>query len=89
MKYQTDWRDGFRHLSNLFFVLSYLNFENGHVVLAASCTLKGEVLLAPSAIKHRSWSTVASSALFLAWRCQRLPVPFLGDFDPLPFLPFP
>ena len=65
MKYQTDWRDGFQHLSNLFFVLSYLNFENGHVVTAAGCTLLGEVLLAPSAIKQKSWSTIASSALFL------------------------
>ena len=65
MKYQTDWRDAVRHLSNLFFVMSYLNFEGGHIVLAACCTLTGEVLLAPSAIKHRSWSTVASSALFL------------------------
>ena len=78
VKYQTDWRDGFRHLANLFFVLCYLNFENGHVVVAASCTLIGELLLAPSAIKHRSWSTVASSALFLGLALSTLTRTFLG-----------
>ena len=80
MKYQTDWRDAVRHLSNLFFVMSYLNFEGGHIVLAACCTLTGEVLLAPSAIKHRSWSTVASSALFLALALSTLARTFLRTF---------
>jgi hypothetical protein len=78
MKYQTDWRDGFRHLSNLFFVLSYLNFENGHVVTAAGCTLLGEVLLVPSAIKQKSWSTIASSALFLGLALSTLGRGFFG-----------
>ena len=78
MKYQTDWRDGFRHLSNLFFVLSYLNFENGHVVAAAGCTLLGEVLLVPSAIKQKSWSTIASSALFLGLALSTLGRGFFG-----------
>ena len=80
MSYETDWRDAVRHLSNLFFVMSYLNFEGGHVVLAACCTLTGEVLLAPSAIKHRSWSTVASSALFLALALSTLARTFLRTF---------
>ena len=76
--YKTDWRDGIRHLSNIFFVFSYLNFENGHVMFAATCTLIGEMLLAPSAIKHRSWSTVASSALFLGLALSTLSSPFFG-----------
>ena len=66
MSYKTDWRDHIRHYSNLAFIGSYLFFENGMVVPAACCTLMGETLLAPSAIKHRSWSTVAVGGIFLA-----------------------
>ena len=65
MSYKTDWRDNLRHWSNLAFIGSYLFFENGHVVPAAFCTLAGETLLAPSAIKHRSWTTVAMGGIFL------------------------
>ena len=64
MKYQTDWRDQLRHFSNLAFVGSYIFFERGMVVPGACCTLTGELLLAPSAIKHRSWSTVAVGTVF-------------------------
>ena len=64
MKYQTDWRDQLRHFSNLAFVGSYMFFERGMVVPGACCTLTGEILLAPSAIKHRSWSTVAVGTVF-------------------------
>ena len=65
MKYQTDWRDTFRHFSNVCFVGSYLFFERGLVLQGACCTVVGEMFLAPSAIKHRSWSTVIVGGLFL------------------------
>ena len=65
MSYQVCWRDHVRHVANMFFVLSYLNFENGHVAIAACCTLAGELLVVPSALKHRSWSTVIVSAVFM------------------------
>jgi hypothetical protein len=65
MSYKTDWRDKVRHIANMCFVLSYLNFENGHIAIAACCTLVGELLITPSALKHRSWSTVAVSAVFM------------------------
>ena len=65
MKYRTDWRDSLRHVCNLFAVAAYICFEHGHVLAAAVCTLLAEVLLTPSAIKHRSWSTMMSSMLFL------------------------
>lgn len=64
--YKTDYRDTLRHFSNLAFVGSYLFFERGMVLPGACCTVAGEILLAPSAIKHRSWSTVAVGAVFLA-----------------------
>ena len=63
--YKTDWRDQLRHFSNLAFVGSYLCFERGMVLPGAFCTVTGELLLAPSAIKHRSWSTVAVGGVFL------------------------
>ena len=65
MSYQTTWHDQLRHFANLAFICSYLFFENGHVVPAAFCTLTGETLLAPSAIKHRSWTTVAVGGVFM------------------------
>ena len=64
-KYQETWQDYLRHVANLFFVLSFVNFEHGRVMTASVCTLAGELLLAPSAFKHRSWSTVATGALFI------------------------
>lgn len=65
MKYQTDYRDTLRHFSNVAFVGSYLFFEQGMVLPGACCTITGELLLAPSAIKHRSWSTVVVGGVFL------------------------
>lgn len=64
--YKTDWRDTLRHFSNLAFVGSYLFFERGMILPGACCTVTGELLLAPSAIKHRSWSTVVVGGVFLA-----------------------
>ena len=63
--YKTDWRDNLRHVANVFFVCSYLCLERGHLVVGAMCTFAGETMLAPSAIKHRSWSTVAVGAMFM------------------------
>ena len=65
-RYQTTWHDTLRHFSNLAFVGSYLFFERGMVLPGACCTVTGEILLAPSAIKHRSWSTVVVGGVFLA-----------------------
>lgn len=65
MKYQVTWHDTLRHIANCLFVGSYLCFEHGYVLPAATCTLVAESLLIPSAIKQKSWSTIASSALFL------------------------
>jgi hypothetical protein len=64
MKYKTDWRDVIRHLSNLCFVGSYLFFERGMIAPAACCTIAGEIMLAPSALKQKSWSTVIVGGLF-------------------------
>lgn len=64
MRYQTDWRDTARHFANFTFVGSYLFFERGMVLQGAFCTLTGELLLAPSAWKHRSWSTIVVGGLF-------------------------
>ena len=64
MKYETDWRDQWRHASNLAFIGSYLFLERGLLVPGALCTIAGEALLFPSAVKHRSWSTVAVGTVF-------------------------
>jgi hypothetical protein len=63
--YKADWRDLARHIANIFFVASYLSFERGCVIAAACCTLSGEILLIPSAFKHKSWSTVLVCFLFI------------------------
>lgn len=65
MEYKTDWRDNLRHLSNLVFISSYLCLERGFVIQGAALTILGETLLAPSAIKQRSWSTVLVGGIFL------------------------
>ena len=62
--YKSDFRDTLRHFSNLAFIGSYLFFEQGMTLPGACCTLAGEMLLAPSALKQRSWSTVALASLF-------------------------
>ncbi len=64
MKYDTDYRDTLRHFANFAFVGSYLCFERGLLWQGACCTLTGELLLAPSAWKHKSWSTIVVGALF-------------------------
>jgi len=78
-KYQETWQDHLRHVANLFFVLSFVNFEHGRVMIASACTLAGELLLAPSALKHRSWSTVATGALFVGLALSALGRGLLGS----------
>jgi hypothetical protein len=78
MKYRTDWRDTLRHFANFVFVGSYLFFERGMVVQGACCTLVGELLLAPSAWKHRSWSTIIVGGLFFTLAIGTLTRSFLG-----------
>jgi hypothetical protein len=70
MNYQTDWRDNLRHLANVCFIGTYLFFDRAMILQGACCTIVGELLLAPSAVKHRSWSTiiVGGISLFLALR---------------------
>jgi len=78
MSYKTDWRDNLRHVSNFCFIGSYLCFERGHVLAGACFTLAGESLLAPSALKHRSWSTVLVGGIFLALALRTLATGLLG-----------
>ena len=78
MKYKTDWRDAIRHLSNFCFVGSYLFFERSMIIPAACCTLVGELMLAPSAIKQRSWSTLIVGGLFFVLALGTLSTGLLG-----------
>lgn len=64
--YDTDWRDTLRHIANFCFIGSYLCLSNGALVFGSLFTLVGESMLAPSALKHRSWSTVLVGGIFLA-----------------------
>ena len=64
--YKTDWRDRIRHLANFCFVGSYLCLTHGNLLVGSLFTLLGESLLAPSALKHRSWSTLLVGGIFLA-----------------------
>jgi hypothetical protein len=64
MKYNVTWHDQVRHLSNVCFVGSYLCFERGLITAGACFTLMGEILLAPSAMKQKSWSTVIMGSVF-------------------------
>ena len=65
MKYQVDYRDHMRHVANACFIITYLAFEQKHVVLGAVFTLLGESLLIPSAIKQKSWSTYIVAGVFI------------------------
>ncbi len=78
MKYDTDWRDQLRHFANFAFVGSYLFFERGMLVPGACCTLTGELLLAPSAWKHKSWSTIVVGGLFFTLALGTLSRTLLG-----------
>jgi len=76
--YKTDYRDTLRHVANFCFIGSYLSFERGHVMVGACFTLAGESLLAPSAFKHRSWSTVLVGGIFLTLALGTLTRGLLG-----------
>ena len=65
IKYNTDWRDTFRHIANFCFIGSYLCLSNGMLIPGSLFTLVGESMLAPSALKHRLWSTVLVGGIFL------------------------
>ena len=78
MSYNTDWRDNLRHVSNFGFIGSYLCLERGYLVAGALFTICSELLLAPSALKHKSWSTLLVGGLFLALACGTLARSFLG-----------
>jgi hypothetical protein len=65
MSYRVCWRDRLRHLANFSFILTYIFFERGMVVPGAICTLLGESLFIPSAIKHKSWSTWMVAGIFI------------------------
>ena len=79
MKYQTDWRDTARHVANACFIGSYLCLSNGFLEAGSLFTLVGESLLAPSALKQRSWSTVIVGGIFLALALGTLTRCLLGS----------
>ena len=64
--YKVDWRDHARHFANACFVVSYVCLTNSMLLTGSCFTLLGELLLAPSALKHRSWSTLLVGGIFLA-----------------------
>lgn len=78
MSYKTDWRDNLRHVSNFCFIGSYLCFERGHVLAGACFTLVGESLLAPSALKQKSWSTIMVGSIFLVLALSTIARVILG-----------
>jgi hypothetical protein len=63
--YKTDWRDFLRHIANFCFIGSYLCLSNAMLVAGSLFTLVGETMLAPSAFKHKSWSTILVAGVFL------------------------
>ena len=63
--YKVDWRDHVRHIANACFIGSYLCLTNGMLVVGSLFTIVGESLLAPSALKQRSWSTLLVCSIFL------------------------
>ena len=62
--YKTDWRDNARHVANVCFIGSYICLTNGMILAGSLFTIVGESMLAPSAIKQRSWSTIAVCSIF-------------------------
>lgn len=64
--YETDWRDTLRHFANFGFIGSYVCLERGYLVAGALFTIASELALAPSALKHKSWSTLLVGGVFLA-----------------------
>ena len=63
--YKTTWHDTARHVANACFIGSYLCLTNGMLVAGSLFTIAGESLLAPSALKQRSWSTLLVCSIFL------------------------
>lgn len=79
MKYETTWHDTARHIANACFIGSYLCLSNGLLVAGSLFTLVGESLLAPSALKQRSWSTVIVGGIFLTLALGTLTRCLLGS----------
>lgn len=65
MNYQTTWHDNARHIANACFIGSWLCLSHNLLVAGSLFTLVGELLLAPSALKQRSWSTLLVGGIFL------------------------
>lgn len=78
LNYKTDWRDNARHVANACFIGSYLCLTNGLLVAGSLFTIVGESLLAPSALKQRSWSTVIVGGIFLVLALGTLSRSLLG-----------
>jgi hypothetical protein len=70
--YQVCWRDRLRHVANFSFIMTYICFERGWLVTGALCTLVGESLLIPSAIKHKSWSSWIVAGVFIVMSLNTL-----------------
>ena len=77
-KYKTDIRDELRHVANFGFIGSYLCLERGHLIAGALFTIVAESLLFPSALKHRSWSTLLVGGIFLCLALATLSSSLLG-----------
>lgn len=65
MSYKECWRDQARHVANACFIGSYICLTNNMMILGSLFTIVGESLLAPSALKQRSWSTLLVCSVFL------------------------
>ena len=76
--YKEDWRDHIRHLANFGFIAAYLCLERGMLVPGAFFTIAAESMLAPSALKHKSWSTLLVCGIFLTLALRTLVRTFLG-----------
>ena len=76
--YKTDWRDTARHFANFGFIGCYLCMERGYLAAGAIFTIVSELLLVPSALRHRSWSTILVGGIFLALACGTLARSLLG-----------
>ncbi len=75
--YQTTWHDQLRHFANFGFIGSYLCLERSYLVAGALFTIASELALAPSAFKHRSWSTLLVGGIFLTLALGTLARAFL------------
>ena len=76
--YKLTWHDHIRHIANACFIGSYLCLTNGMLISGSLFTIVGESLLAPSALKQRSWSTLLVCSIFLTIAVSTIARSLLG-----------